>query len=600
MRKIALVGILLLGFFGTGVGGLMTWHHDMQLYGTETIELIGCVESAQVNCDIVNTSEWSEPMGIPLATLAIPFYLSMSALAALGLAGHSTGGLLLGGGVFSVLLSGFLYYISTTELGYLCAWCLRLYGVNIGLLVLGTQTHIVRPPAATLRYGIGLFAGLLVLSIGGERLYRRSLGWTGALETSASADLKTDPKGTLLERTLTVTTEDGNTATFKITPDDAWKGNPKAKIEVVEFADLQCGYCKRTATELKKLYSVYSDRVLFVFKHFPMNPNCNPGVKNNKHRYACDAARASVCAQKQQRFWAFHDLAFKNQHQLGAEYLLAYAKEVGVEEAAFSSCLKDPASLASVREDAEVGASLDIHGTPRIFINGKLYRSGSSAESLARAIEEALGASKEDASKAALALKSTDSPVSAIPADVPLMRQLNGFSIDTFEAGIQDGKATVGKHQIPAIRSSWFAAKAACEAAGKRLCTEAEWVEACQGAKAVDDNGNGEFADDMIEGTAYPYGDFHEDNRCWDDKDDDKKGAGFRPVYTGEMPGCVTPTGIYDLTGNVEEWVGESPEKAVLLGGAWDTTEDHARCYRRNDTFGPGYASPRTGFRCCR
>ena len=38
---------------------------------------------------------------------------------------------------------------------------------------------------------------------------------------------------------------------------------------------------------------------------------------------------------------------------------------------------------------------------------------------------------------------------------------------------------------------------------------------------------------------------------------------------------------------------------AVLLGGSWDTRRDHARCYRRNDTFGPGYANRRTGFRCC-
>ena len=45
--------------------------------------------------------------------------------------------------------------------------------------------------------------------------------------------------------------------------------------------------------------------------------------------------------------------------------------------------------------------------------------------------------------------------------------------------------------------------------------------------------------------------------------------------------------------------VGETPEKAVLMGGAYDTPKDKARCYRANDTFGPGYANKRTGFRCC-
>jgi formylglycine-generating enzyme len=94
--------------------------------------------------------------------------------------------------------------------------------------------------------------------------------------------------------------------------------------------------------------------------------------------------------------------------------------------------------------------------------------------------------------------------------------------------------------------------------------------------------------------------DWHDMTRCWDGHEADaQSGEPWRPVYTGEMPGCVTPDGVYDLTGNVEEWVGETPEKAMLLGGAFDTSEDHARCYRRNDTFGAGYKALRTGFRCC-
>jgi formylglycine-generating enzyme required for sulfatase activity len=141
---------------------------------------------------------------------------------------------------------------------------------------------------------------------------------------------------------------------------------------------------------------------------------------------------------------------------------------------------------------------------------------------------------------------------------------------------------------------SWYAARDACAAAGKRLCTEQEWVSACQGKPAVDDDADAAFADDLIEGTSYPYDDHHDPLRCWDNRE------GMRPVYTGEMPGCVSAQGVYDLTGNAEEWVGATPETAVLMGGAFDTSKDHARCYRRNDTFGAGYASPRTGFRCCR
>ena len=135
------------------------------------------------------------------------------------------------------------------------------------------------------------------------------------------------------------------------------------------------------------------------------------------------------------------------------------------------------------------------------------------------------------------------------------------------------------------------------------MCTAGEWLTACQGTVPRDDDGDGEFADDLIEGTAYPYGDFHEDERCWDGHGPSdpptEDGTPWRPVLTGQLPGCVSAAGTYDLTGNVEEWVGDTAEHAVLLGGAFDTSEDHARCYRYNDTFGAGYKNPRTGFRCC-
>jgi protein-disulfide isomerase/uncharacterized membrane protein len=567
--------------FGIFVGGLMTWHHDTQLYGgAPGGELIGCTESAQVNCDIVNTSAYSELLGVPIATLAIPFYatvLVLGVLAARGRAGART--LLLGAGALALAYSGFLFYISKSELKYVCAWCIRLYGVNLGILVLAAISPVAGVPDRRLWMTTGaIYGGLLVVAGGGERLYRQSL--LGGTRTEAIAEAGTrgrDPTQPAPALSFTVKTETDREAIFSLDPGDAWTGKRDAKVAVVMFGDLECGYCKRSSAELARLEATYGDRVLFVFKHFPMNPDCNSGVKNRKHRDACRAAEAFECARKQGLGWAFHDLAYKNQHQLGDEYLRAYAVEAGADAAAFDACVASHETSERVKQDAAVGASLDIKGTPRIFIDGKLYRSGTSAEVMARAIELALGASAQDAAKSAAGLREKQE-IAPIPEDVPASRAVSygdlSFSIDTFEAAIVDGAAVSAKHQVPALRASWFVAKAACEKAGRRMCTEAEWVSACQGARAVDDNANGELADDMIEGTAYPYGDYHDPRRCWDGK----TGDDFRPVYTGELPGCGSADGVYDMTGNVEEWVGESPERAVLLGGAFDTTEDHARC----------------------
>ncbi len=602
LRPVGLWLLVPLTLFGVFVGGLMTWHHDNQLYGTGQGELIGCVESAEVNCDIVNTSAHSELLGVPIATLAIAFYLTVLVLALQALRDRpGARALVVLAGGFAVLYSAFLFYVSKTELGFVCAWCMRLYAVNAGILVLGLLGGRPRVPDrnAVLLAGI-VHVGLLLVAAGGERLYRSTLLGHERVEIAdANEGVRKDPAGEAPLLQFTVKTEDDNEASFSLDPDDAWIGNPEATVAVVEFGDLECGYCKRMASELARLEATYGDRVLFVFKHFPMDPACNPGVKNRKHREACNASRGAVCAKEQGLFWAFHDLAYKNQHQLGAEYLRTYAETAGADLGRFDACMASPGSLEAVRHDAQVGKGLDIHGTPRIYIDGKLYRSGSSAEVMARAIERALGADPKQAALAAQALREGPAKIAPVADDVPLVREIAhdglSFRIDTFEAAIRDGSAVVGKHEIPSLRVSWYQAKDACEKAGRRLCSEEEWVSACQGARAVDDNNNGQFADDMVEGTAYPYGDHHERGRCWDGKE----GDAFRPVYTGEMPGCVTATGVYDLTGNLEEWAGTTPESAVLLGGAWDTSDDHARCYRRNDTFGPGYASPRTGFRCC-
>jgi protein-disulfide isomerase/uncharacterized membrane protein len=589
---------------GLFIGALLTWHHDRERYGVGDGTLIGCEESSEVSCQVVNTSAWSEVLGIPVGTWSFAAHLAVFALIFPAWRGQATArGMMILAGALATLGSGWFYYVSKVELGFVCAWCLRIYGVNFLILVLALLSG--RPAWPDLRAVAGTvtaFLGASLLAVGGERLYRAQLlgDETPTLAQPAPAAVEgDDPAGAIPARTLTVTTEDQNTAELRLGPDDAWKGKADAEVVVVEFADLECPYCKRLANEMKRLEATYGDRVLFVFKHFPMDPACNPGVKNRLHPEACLAARFAVCAKEQQKFWRFHDLAFKNQHDLGEAALRAYAQSAGLDADRLNTCLADPASAAAVRADAEAGQALDLHGTPRVFLQGKLYRSGSSAEVMARAIEEALGASAADAAQRAAALREVQAALPPVPEDTPPTRALAlgdlRFSIDTFEASLDGDQAVSRRHLVPALRTTWYEAQAACAAAGKRLCTEREWVSACQGAAAIDDDGDGEWADDLIEGTAYPYGDDHQPGRCWDGKE----GDAFRPVYTGESPGCVSAGGVYDLTGNVEEWAGTTPETAVLLGGAWDTSKDNARCYRRNHRFGPGYATARTGFRCC-
>jgi protein-disulfide isomerase/uncharacterized membrane protein len=610
---------------GMGIGVYMSRHHEIELYGGADMqgsELIGCSATPGVDCGLVNTSAWSEVFGIPTFTWAVPTYAFIAVLAVLAMSGNHRGKpLVVVAGVGSILFSAFLYYISVVELGSVCLWCMRLYVLNalIPLLALASGFSVANdmPNGGTLGVAAGVFLGVAGASIGAQQSYRAQLlEGTPEIAELPSEEVTEevmaaydDPEGPPPVIEYTVRTEDGNEAVVRTQPDDAWKGNPDAKVAIIEFADFECGYCKRAGFQMRRIFEAYKDDVVFVYKHFPMNPKCNDGVKNPKHRYACLAHEASVCAQKQGKFWAYHDLLYKNNHQLRSEHLVAYAEKVGLDMNVWKTCMQARDGVAKVMATGLEGKAADIHGTPRIWINGQLYRSGSSAEQMARAVEAALGNTGAEANARAAKLRDGRPKVDPIPDDVAEMQHIQlgdlDFHIDTFESSIDNGKAVTGKGKVPAFRMSWFAAKDACEAAGKRICTEREWIAACQSAAPIDDDGDGEFADDLIEGNAYPYGDFHTRQFCWENHKVDRRQpaesqVAWRPVYTGEMPGCRTEQGVYDMAGNIEEWVGDSPENAVLLGGAYDTPDDKARCYRRNNTFGAGYANLRTGFRCCK
>lgn len=365
----------------------------------------------------------------------------------------------------------------------------------------------------------------------------------------------------------------------------AWRGDPDG-VPVVFFARYDTDAARRAYTELTHLLDQV-EGVRLLVRHLP---DCDAPR-------SCLAAEAAICAQAQGAdvAWTFHELAFKNQHHLNPDALRRHARAAGARPVAFEACLSSGAARKRLEADRHAAQAHGVDQAPAVRLGTQRFGPGVTARELAQALARQRGATLDHAAQQAAALFERPTRPQPVPK-TPTRTLTYGepFVIDAFEASLRRGVAVSARGTVPALGVTWYEARDACEAAGKRLCTEAEWVSACQGATAIDDDEDGEFADDAIEGTTWPYGDRHDPRRCWDGKP-----AHFRPLYTGEQPGCVSVDGVYDLTGNVEEWVGESPDRAVLLGGAWDTPRDHARCHRRNDTYGPGYASPRTGFRCC-
>jgi hypothetical protein len=125
------------------------------------------------------------------------------------------------------------------------------------------------------------------------------------------------------------------------------------------------------------------------------------------------------------------------------------------------------------------------------------------------------------------------------------------------------------KGAVPQGNVSYREAQQLCQTHGKRLCTAEEWQWACSG----------------IEGYTYPYGWQFEKKKCNIDGGTDVEASGTRRH-------CVGKFGIYDMTGNIFEWVTGQDGKPMLMGGPY------AKCQTVSPGVGGG-AKPQTGFRCC-
>jgi len=155
------------------------------------------------------------------------------------------------------------------------------------------------------------------------------------------------------------------------------------------------------------------------------------------------------------------------------------------------------------------------------------------------------------------------------------------YYIMRYEASKSGSVACSRKGAMPWVNVTWDEAKAACEAAGSRLCNADEWGDACDGVK-----GSG--------GSVYPYGNTYSGSTC-NGSDAGKGGA----VPTGSMSGCVSGFGAYDMSGNVWEWTNEaSGSNRVIRGGSFYNDSDGLGCASRYVLY-PALSDGYFGFRCC-
>ena len=102
-------------------------------------------------------------------------------------------------------------------------------------------------------------------------------------------------------------------------------------------------------------------KVKIVFKNFPIS----------SHKFAVAAALAALAADRQGKFWEFHDELFNNYNRLNEGEIQEIAAKLQLNMAQFEKDRKDPLLLEQVRQDYNPGIQAGIRSVPSVFINGR-------------------------------------------------------------------------------------------------------------------------------------------------------------------------------------------------------------------------------------
>ena len=168
---------------------------------------------------------------------------------------------------------------------------------------------------------------------------------------------------------------------FEFTPPPTLtKGAKESFMVVSEFADFQCGHCRRAALPLSSFSRSHKD-VKFDFYVFPLDGDCNKAIKQGRGT-SCRLAKATYCAgqQSSELGWAFHDSIFTDQSKFpmsGAnDRIDKILKEIlsssSINWEDLNACMESEATQEAILAQAQAGEDARVRGTPTIFVNGRV------------------------------------------------------------------------------------------------------------------------------------------------------------------------------------------------------------------------------------
>ena len=156
------------------------------------------------------------------------------------------------------------------------------------------------------------------------------------------------------------------------------EGDPKARIQIVEFSDFQCPYCKNFNANIEPSLEenfVKTGKIIFTYRSAGNWVSRNVGGAKTESQ---DAALAAYCAADQNKFWEMHDALFANnrdvedQGSFTGKRLTAIAESVKLDMKTYQSCYDSGKYSDQVQKDFDEATTAGITGTPFFLMTYKV------------------------------------------------------------------------------------------------------------------------------------------------------------------------------------------------------------------------------------
>lgn len=365
-------GLVIAGMILAIIGAVISIYsiqHHRELQATGQTDAF-CNINQTFSCDTVAKSQYAELWGTPLGVYGLGYFLALIILLGIGLKGKKGAdaslqmyGIMV---VIGVLVSVILGGISTFQIGSACLTCIMIYVVTIlQAVILWFYRRELRSNWELAALANAAVTALLVVAA-------IHIGYRNLL-SSAPKELQDQTNNSSLSYTPKTYEIPVAKSAYSGFGEDYRKGGDQASVVLVEFADFQCPSCARFAATLSSLHEEFGDRLLIVFKNFPLDKTCNQSLNNQIHENACAMAVGARCAGQFGKFWPFHDQLYTKQKEANEAEVKKMLVASGIPTGDVDSCFSSPSKYEKIKADVDLGLSLDVDGTPSVYINGRKY-----------------------------------------------------------------------------------------------------------------------------------------------------------------------------------------------------------------------------------